>query len=276
MSVTINKLREHFFSVAHWVDPNDTCDQIMFGDPGREVSKIGTGWTPCSQNLEAAAADACDLFISHETPFYGNWAPGLDSTETPWGRRRMEILKRSGMCCMNQHDTWDNFPDYGIRDSWMKFLGLTDLIEERPYYNNGIKDFAPQKSLALCRVKTQTLGEFAARVAELCSVFPSSQGVTVHGDMNSIIKTVATGVGCHIPGMEMLELGADVLVMTFDRALQTTMRIPLTEMGANIIVVEHGISEMPGMKSMAEYLQKTFPGIEAKFYCHEPAAMTVN
>jgi len=73
----------------------------------------------------------------------------------------------------------------------------------------------------------------------------------------------------------MLELGADALVMTFDRAGQTSVRIPLVEMGANILVVEHGVAEMPGMQRMAEYLNKTFDGVEATFYSEEPAGVTI-
>lgn len=275
MGITIRTLREHFFSVAHWVDPGSTCDQITYGALDREVSKIGTGWVPCARNLEAAAADGCDLFISHETFFYGNWASDLDSRDTAWGRRRMEILKQHDMACMNQHDTWDNFPAYGIRDSWRAFLGLTELIAERPYYYPGANRFAARNSLTLGRVAPQRLGDFAATVAGLCSVFPASHGVTVHGNLDDQIRTVATGVGCHIPTLEMLKLGAEVLVLTFDRAFQTTIRIPLAEMGARMIVIEHGVSEMPGMKSMATYLEKTFSGIEATFYCHEPAAQAM-
>ena len=275
LGVTIRELRDHFFSVASWVAPHSTCDQITHGDPEREVHKVGTGWTPCSPNLEAAAADGCDLFISHETFFCGNWAPDLDSRDAPWGRRRMEILKNHDMACMNQHDTWDNFPVHGIRDSWRAFLGLTELIEERPYYYPGGNRFAARNSLALGRIAPQRLGNFAATVAGLCSVFPSSHGVTVHGDLDAQIRTVATGVGCHIPTLEMLELGADLLVLTFDRAFQTTIRIPLAEMDAKMIVVEHGVAEMPGMRSMAAYLEKSFPGLEATFYCREPAARTL-
>lgn len=276
MSITIRTLREHFFSVANWVDPGLTCDQITYGAPDREVSKIGTGWVPCSQNLEAAAGDGCDLFISHETFYYGNWAPDLDSRDTAWGRRRMEILQKHDMACMNQHDTWDNFPGYGIRDSWRAFLGLAALIEERPYYRPAGHSFAAQNSLALSRVTPQRFGDFAFSVAEACNVFPSSHGVTMHGDPDARVATVATGVGCHIPTLEMLELGADVLVLTFDRAFQTTVRIPLTELNANMIVVEHGVAEMPGMQNMALYIEKTFPGIKAVFYCEEPSAITLN
>ena len=48
-------------------------------------------------------------------------------------------------------------------------------------------------------------------------------------------------------------------------------------MGANLITVEHDIAEMPGMQSMAEYLNRTFPGVEATFYCvqsREPLQFT--
>ena len=86
---------------------------------------------------------------------------------------------------------------------------------------------------------------------------------------------MATGVGCHVPTLEMLDLGADVLVVTLDRALQETIRIPLSEMGANVIGVEHGVAEMPGMQRLASYLEQAFPGIEATFYCREPRAETI-
>jgi len=275
MSVTVRQLRDHFFSVAHWVDPEQTCDQITYGDPDREVRKVGAGWVPCSQNLEAAAADGCDLFISHETFFYGIWAPDLDSRDTAWGRRRMEALEKNDMACMNQHDTWDNFPKYGIRDAWRRFLGLTELIEERPYFSAAGQRFAAKNSLALCRTEPTTLAGLASDVARQCSIFRSSHGVTMLGDPDAKVEKVATGVGCHIPSLEMLELGADALVLTFDRAFQTTIRIPLTEMGANLLVVEHGIAEMPGMQSMADYLSQTFPEVEATFYCEEPEEETV-
>ena len=272
---TIRDIREHFFAIADWVDPDETCDRIIHGDPDREIRRIGTGWVPCVQNLEAAAADGCDLFISHETCFYGHWAPGLDSADTPWGRRRLAVLERTGMACMNQHDTWDNFPRCGVRDAWRDFLGLGAMIAERPYYDAPSARYTVRPSLALCRTSPTTLREFAAGVARRCSVFPCSQGVTVQGAPDAAVTTVAIGVGCHIPTLEMFELGADALVVTFDRALQTTIRIPLLEMGANLVVVEHGVAEMPAMRRMAEYLESTFPEVSARFYCHEPGAFTV-
>jgi hypothetical protein len=116
---------------------------------------------------------------------------------------------------------------------------------------------------------------FAQSLSDRCSVFPCFQGATCQGDLGAKVELVATGVGCHIPTLEMLELGADVLVVTLDRALQETVRIPLAEMGANVIAVEHGVAEMPGMRSMSHYLEQAFPGISATFYCEEPYAETI-
>jgi putative NIF3 family GTP cyclohydrolase 1 type 2 len=271
--VTIEQIRNHFFEVAHWVDPERTCDVIYFGDPRRQINRIGTGWSCCSQNLEAAASDGCELYISHEALFHGEyWAPATDSKDTPWGRRRLAALKSSGMACMRHHDTWDNFPEYGIRDSWRHFLDLTDLVAECAYYDARKNRYAAGNSLALCRIEAQSMRNFASHVADRCSAFPCFQGATLHGNPDAEVKLVATGVGCHIPSLEMLELGADVLIVTFDRALQGTIRIPFTEMNANVIAVEHGVAEMPGMQSMASYLEQTFPGISVTFYCREPFA----
>ena len=273
---TIGEIRQHFFEVASWVDPERTCDVIYAGDPAKEVGNVGAGWSCCSQNLEAAADHGCDLFISHEGLFHGErWAPDMDSKETPWGRRRLQAIESSGMACMRLHDTWDNFPEHGIRESWRRFLDLGDLMAERPYHYPGTNRFAAQNSLALSSVKPQSLADFAREVARRCHAFPCFQGATITGDPDVQIKTVATGVGCHIPTLQMLDLGADVLIVTFDRALQTTIRLPLTEMNANLIAVEHGVSEMPGMRSMASYLEQIFPGIQATFYCMEPRSETV-
>jgi len=275
-STTMRDIRQHVFGIASWVDPENTCDVIYAGDPDRKITKIGTGWSCCSQNLEAAAADGCELFISHEALCHGPlWAPDTDSESTPWGRRRLAVLESSGMACMRLHDTWDNFPEHGIRDSWRRFLGLGELVEERPYHYPGTGHFAARNSLALSRVEPESLSDFARQLARKCAVFPCFQGATVQGDAGAEIRTVATGVGCHIPTLEMLDLGADVLVVTYDRALQETIRIPLTEMDANVICVEHGVAEMPGLQSMALYLNQTFPGIQATFYCREPAAETI-
>jgi hypothetical protein len=45
------------------------------------------------------------------------------------------------------HDTWDNFPEYGIRDSWRSFLGFEEMITKRPYVNLNSEITAKRNSL---------------------------------------------------------------------------------------------------------------------------------
>jgi len=42
-----------------------------------------------------------------------------------------------------------------------------------------------------------------------------------------------------------------------------------------LIVVEHGASEMPGMRSLARYLNETFPDLTVAFYSQEPESRVV-
>jgi putative NIF3 family GTP cyclohydrolase 1 type 2 len=274
---TLQEIREHVFGVASWVDPERTCDVVFRGAPGTRVRRVGVGWSCCAPNLEAAAAAGCDLYIGHEALLHGpEWAPGLDSADTPWGRHRLAVLEDAGMACMRLHDTWDNFPEHGIRDAWRRFLGLGEPVAECAYHYPGRDRFAPRNSLVLSPLAQPcSLRAFAADLARRCRVFPCFQGATLHGDPEAVVRLAATGVGCHVPGLEMLERGADVLVVTLDRAKQESFRIPLAEVGANLVAVEHGVSEMPGMARLAAYLERTFPGLRATFHCEEPRAETV-
>ena len=270
MTVTPKMIRDKIFSVANWVDPEKTADRIEHGDANRPIRKIGVSWMACHQNLEAAVRDGCDLFISHEPCCFDYWRKELsDYRLTPWGEKRLDILNTGKMSCMAFHDTWDNFPEYGIRDSWRSFLGVGEMLKECCYSYPDSDRHTVRPSLTLNSVDPTTLGKYARYVAGKIKVF-NSNGVIVMGKEDAPVKSVALGVGCHIPFVEMLNLGADVLIQVLDRAQQTVVRVPACEIGANIIVVEHGIPEMPGMQNMVRYLKSNWPELEATFYCHEP------
>jgi putative NIF3 family GTP cyclohydrolase 1 type 2 len=270
--MTVQELFDHFMTGATWVDRQRTPDAIEAGDPGQCVRRVGVGWTACTQNLRAAAADGCDLFVSHEPSFCEYWEPQAGYRTSAWGRRRTDILARHGMALMALHDAWDIWPTYGIRDSWMQCLGLNRPLAFRAYTYAG--KTRNGEGLSLHAIPPCTLDEFARRVAVAVRPYRAA-GVWVMGDGAAPVAKVAVGVGCWIPTFEMLELGADALVVVFDRAFQTVTRQPLLDLGAGLVVLEHGTVEMPGMRNLAGYLGRTFPEIEARFYCHEPVTRFV-
>lgn len=269
MNTTANKIRNKIFSVADWVDSTSTADLIEYGDPDREIKKVGVSWMANFENLQAAGLDGCDLFISHEPCFMDYWRRNNpDYRATEWGKLRLSILEKYDMTCMAFHDTWDNFPKYGIRDSWRSFLGFDCIIKEMPYLNPTTHTYAKRKSLTLNKIKPTRLGDYAQELAGKISRF-NTNGLLLNGNEDAVIETVAVGVGCHIPSFEMQELGADLLIQVFDRAFQTMIRIPCAELGANIITLEHGVPEMPGMMNMLEYLKTQWPDLQAEFYNNE-------
>ena len=60
------------------------------------------------------------------------------------------------------------------------------------------------------------------------------------------------------------------MVLVYDRAGQLTARIPLAEVGANVLVEEYSVAETPAMRRLCDYIDDTFPDIESRFYNEEP------
>lgn len=270
--MTVQELFDYMMQEASWVAPNATPDRIEAGDPGRVLTRVGVGWSACLPNLEAAARDRCDLFITHEPCFSDFWEPDKRLRDTEWGRKRLAVLHNADMALMALHDAWDVWPRYGIRDSWAEFLGLSDPLVQRPYLPSDPE--GRHVGLGLYEIPPTDLDSFARHVAARADAM-GQDGVTVMGDPRTPIRRVAIGTGCWIPSFEMLELGADVLVQVFDRAFQTVTRIPLQDLGATIIVVEHSVAEKPGMRNMARFIEQTFPTISAHFYGNEPRSRIV-
>ena len=173
------------------------------------------------------------------------------------------------MTAMNLHDTWDHFPEFGIRDAFADFLGLSDLTAEIDYihpWNNVVT--TGKKSIGIYAIAPVTLDAFSKDMLSRLSAI-GGYGIKYFGGRDTVIRSVAIGVGCHIPAFEALERGADLLIMVYDRALELGLRIQLAESGANMIVIEHSFAEIPAMKKMKEYIE-TRLAIPTVFYNEEP------
>ena len=264
------ELFNYFYSRAHWVDPSWSCDAIRWGDENEEVIRVGTGWIDCVDNLKAAAADGCNVFISHEIPF--TWERNEDVKHLPWYQNRVKILEDSGMVLMNLHDTWDHYPEIGVRDALAKLLGLGELLQELDYLDPHDQFVTNGKnSIGIYRICPTTAGEFAQKMCDaLASV--KVPGLCLNGDPMRPIETVAIGVGCHVPSLESVCAGAQLLVDVYDRHKQQTSRIPLADSGIPVITIEHSAAETYSMQLMAQCIKNEL-GIDAKYYNLEPVGV---
>ena len=258
-----NDIREHLLSRAPWVDQQRTVDTVKAGDPTREVRTVGVGWVACIENLHRAHELGCDLFITHEPTFWEHAATEKGYRDVEPGVTKQRFLDETEVVVLRIHDVWDNWPGIGIRDSWAKGLGLTDFVaEDKTRWH------------AVYRIKETTLQAFARYVAQKVQIL-GQDSVQVIGDPDMKVSRPALGVGCGGPDTDMIELGADVLIVCFDGASYWRARQRFAELGVGVITVEHGTSEMWGLESLAQYLRDTFPSLTLHYLARHARPWTV-
>ncbi|NLH15120.1 MAG: hypothetical protein GX455_00940 [Phycisphaerae bacterium] len=261
---TTTDIREYLLSHSPWVDRNNTVDTVKSGDPSRPVRKAGVSWFSSLYDIQAAIRAGCDLLIVHEPTFWEHAAG-----ETSWrnrgpGNAKSKVLADSGLVVLRAHDTWDNWPEIGIRDSWAKFLGLTCRLREG----------TALRWTAVYEIPEIPLCDFAQTLAN--RIYPLGENsVQVIGDPKRKVCHPALGVGCVVPDQEMIDFGADVLIMCYDGASYWSCRERLVESGAAIITVEHGTSEIPGMIALRDHLAGQFPSVEFVWIAEHPHTWTV-
>jgi len=262
--ITTLDIREYLLSNSPWVNPKRTVDTVKIGDPTRLVRKAGVCWMPSVWDIRAAHEAGCDLLVCHEPIFWHHSAAEDAWRDVEPGFSKRLLLQRTGLVVLRAHDSWDNWPGIGIRDSWARTLGLTRRLREgsRGHYH-GMYDIPPQ-----------TLRRFAQHVAERTRRF-GEDSVQVIGDPDRVVRRPSLGVGCIVPDIELVEMGSDVLIMCYDGASYWASRERLAEMGVALITVEHGTSEMPGIENLCRHLAEKFPAIEFQYFAEHPRTWTV-
>ena len=248
-----NEIREHLLARAPWVNRYATVDTVKAGDSLREVQTVGVGWVSCMENLRRAHELGCELFVTHEPTFWEHAASEQQYRNVEPGLSKQRFLDETGMAVLRVHDVWDNWPKIGIRDSWAEGLGLTRFLAQDV-----------TRWHAVYAIEETTLGEFARTVAQRVKVL-GQDSVQVIGDPGMRVSRPAVGVGCGGPDTDMIELGADVLIVCFDGASYWRTRQRFAERGVGVITVEHGTSEMWGLENLAGYLRETFSSLAVHY-----------
>ena len=84
----------------------------------------------------------------------------------------------------------------------------------------------------------------------------------VSGDPEKVVRRVATGTGVTVDPVHMMELGADVGIMSDDYYLHVRMGVHAGELDFPTVIVNHGVSEEWGVRKLAVYLANTFTALK--------------
>jgi putative NIF3 family GTP cyclohydrolase 1 type 2 len=235
-----------------WVNWTDTTDAFLAGDPEIEPTGIAVGWMGSRAALEEGLRLGCNLFITHEPIFYNGQYDDEGMLRSPAAQAKREWLSRSGLTVLRCHDLWDQLPGIGIPDSWARLLGF-----DRPIVGEGY-----------CRVfdvRGRTAGAIAEQVAS-ATRFLGQDAVELLGSPDTPVSRLALGTGAITPVTHFLETyHADIALCSDDGFTYWREGSMAADLGIPIIVVNHAVSEIEGMRHLAEHLRERFPALPIHF-----------
>jgi putative NIF3 family GTP cyclohydrolase 1 type 2 len=252
----------HMRGVGHWVDWERTVDTFKAGDPDAEVRGIAVAWQSQWPALRAAHAAGCNLFVTHEPTFYVHRDddPGAFADEHLTAKRAW--LQETGMVVYRCHDVWDVLPEHGVRDSWARGLGLQgppSAEDARRYY--GLYRVEPRPVRDLARRLAERVTDVGQAQVQLVDPAGGGAGTVTH-------LAIGTGAACRVPAMAALRTpdGAapDALLVTDDGMSFWADGSWAIDRGLPLLVVNHASAEEWGLRSLAAYLQRRFPGVPVR------------
>jgi len=224
-----------------------TVDRVIYGDPNAEVKEIAVAWMPYRKTIEEAKALGANLLVVHEPTFYDHWDLDGNLADIPETEAKKKFIDESGITIIRCHDVWDAFPEIGIPYAWGNFLDLGEPVKSIRFYN-------------LYEIPEQPAAAFAQKVAAKTATL-GQPSVGFYGNPDRTVKTVGLGTGCISNPFKIYELGADLAISVDDVVRAWVAGEWCQDAGNPLLVVNHCVSEDPGMATLTGYLKEILPDI---------------
>ncbi len=236
---------------AEWVDFNYTRDVVLFGDPNQEVKKVGVCWVATLPAIEQAISEGINFIISHENCFYeeGTMLPRelLDARKI-----KEDLLAKHGICVYRCHDVWDMKPDIGVSDTWSSIIGLPFVKRELRSYNS-FAYFEPM-----------TVETIAQKIAHTLAPHGQSS-VSVLGNIHQTVSSLGIGTGAATDVFALVRKNVECVVLSDDGSNNWIAGQYCVDRNIPLILVHHSVSEIPGIKTMVDYLRKKFTDLSVEY-----------
>jgi putative NIF3 family GTP cyclohydrolase 1 type 2 len=233
--------------------PNDGQSGWKFGDPEQEIGAVAVCWSPTFDVLKRCIELGANMIICHEPLLFsasnGPWYKEKSTEEKEVNLRRLEILKKYGICVYGCHSNWDVKERIGVVDTLGELLGFKKVVG---------KGFCTR----VYQVEPIPLWSLADKV----KIRVRSEKVLVIGDLDRKVTKIGTSIGglgqMFTSPEEIHALGAEVGI--FGEMLEYTRRYAI-ELGLSIIEAGHSSTEMPGLENLAKAIKDKFSVLKVFF-----------
>ncbi|MDO8685689.1 MAG: Nif3-like dinuclear metal center hexameric protein [Clostridiales bacterium] len=234
---------------------------VSYGDKYKTVESIAVAMESTPMALKKAYSLGCDLFIAHHETFGFPDDTFEANRMDPRAITKKDILDRSGMTVIRVHGTWDLKPVTGIFDTWIRLLGYHDCewvpCVPVPKWEPWIREAVFMKMIMIPPIK---LGDLAKHVAKVVAPY-GQNGVLVTGDSERIIRKLGVGDGGITDPRSYYDTGCNAGIVTS----MENFNCWANEVGIGLVYVDHVVSELQGMKNLAQYLTDTLPHIKVHY-----------
>ena len=225
-----------------WVDWENTVDTFKSGDPAPEVRGIAVGWMGYTWALQRALELDCNMFITHEPPYYNHHDTDQKIFRYQGVAAKRKMIEDSELIILRCHDLWDQVPEIGIPDSWATQLGFEGPVAGEGYFR--VYDVSGQTAV-------KELGKNAVQLI---------------GPEHQMVSRVAIGTGAITPFTNLIDnYQVDLAICTDDGFTYWRDGAFSIDMGIPVIVVNHAVSEVYGMKLLADHLAARFTPMPVHF-----------
>ncbi len=247
----IKEITDFLSKNAHWMNPNETRDIMLCGDPEEEASRIGVCWVATNRVIDEAIEKQITFLISHENPFY-HFTTGPKRLAHLSVTEKLSRLRENHIAVYRCHDAWDMMPEVGVADIWAKSLGFSFTRSVSSYIQHA-------------DIEEQTVEELARHVASVLKP-EGENGVYVFGDIHKKVSRLGMGTGAATDIFKMLDQRpCDVCIVADDGISNYYQAQYALDQDLPLIVVNHSCCEIAGIKSMAGYLRQNFPSLEVSY-----------
>lgn len=219
-----------------------TRDHLLVGSEDAIVHKIGVCWVATNKAIQEAIHQHIDLIITHENPFY-HCSTQMYTVAMKAAEEKRKLLEQHHIHVYRCHDVWDCIRVCGVADQWAKRLGFAfEPREQVSYYQ-------------AANINEMSCGELAAHTAA-CLYEDGEEGVYVFGNPAKKVRRVAIGTGAATCVYEMLKFQPDAVIVSDDGITNYDAAQFALDQDLPMIVVNHSVSEMAGLKAMVPWLRE--------------------